>query len=144
LDRGVGANEPNRVVIKEPVLTPNQFTIHWSQDGVKRIQGQAFASNNPPSQPFGLPGILELYQEGNLLTANGNENAILDPITAVNNLQSPDWVQAFDVYNDGAGNFIVTKVGDSHNMRAQPSPHHAPGSFAGDDEWELTSPNSSR
>lgn len=117
LDRGIGSNEPNRIVIKEPVLTPNRFAINWSQGGVTSIQSQIVASSVPTQS-----GLLPLpnapgFQGGTQEVTDGNGNAnSLDPVAAVSRLQSSDWLQAFDVYNDNKGNFIVMKVGRSSKV----------------------------
>lgn len=134
LDRGIGPDEPNRIVIKEPVLTPKQFAINWSQDGVKRIQGQAVAAGNSPKQPSNLLGSDNVYAGGDLLATDGTENTNpLAPVVAVDNLQSSDWVQAFDVYNDAKGNFIVAKVGNGFNLTIQPNSNDEQNTFVEDD-----------
>lgn len=42
---------------------------------------------------------------------NGRVTGISSVLTYINALQSPDQFQSFDVYNDGQGNFVVTRVG---------------------------------
>jgi hypothetical protein len=146
LDRGIGNNEPNRIVINTPLLIPNRFAISWSQGKVDSVRSQVV---NPGSTRPGhliapttaAPLLTELapeeqtpsnIQQENLMApsteaelptelAPEEQTPLTDPINAVNNLMSSERIQAFDVYNDSEGSFIVTKVGRNSMFEASPS-----------------------
>jgi hypothetical protein len=65
-------------------------------------------SNNEPNRI-----IVKDIRNFSISWTQGNVMGISSELGYINTLQDPNRYQSFDVYNDGAGNFIVTRIGQS-------------------------------
>ena len=71
LDRKLGGSDPNRIVVTESILAPNQFAVTWSDGEVKIIQSQPGGPGQDTGQPSSLFQREELFKGAQELAREG-------------------------------------------------------------------------
>jgi hypothetical protein len=118
LDRLVGVNEPDRIVLRHPEFRPEEFAISWSNGQVGTIAASGFAADGTQSSsPMSLLPLLPLPTDEGMVA--GTDRPSRATAVLVDSLQSSEWVQTFEVYNDGRGNFIATGTGKHSHVSNQ-------------------------
>lgn len=122
LDRPVGTNEPNRIVLEGPELRPEQFAISWQDNQITDIVSKGLINQYGDSQknsPFADAQAQENapeFQQFQPYDPLATGYAVQDVALVLKGLHSAQWLQSFDVYNDSDGNFIATAIGTTDTL----------------------------
>ena len=85
----------------------NMEHVHTLEPGHGAWLDRRVAGNEPDRI------IVKEIKDFSISWTRGEVMGISSHLSYINNLQNPDRFQSFHVYNDGKGNFIVTKIGPS-------------------------------